>query len=197
MKLFKEMKQGAISVALIVVIAIIAVLAIVGIGSYNGIVSADQNVKTQLGQIDTALQRRADLIPNLVNTVKGYAAHESEIFEQVTEARSKLLNATSIEDKSAANSELNQSLGRLLAIAESYPDLKASENFIQLQDELAGTENRINTARRDYNDAVKAYNTKIKQFPGNIFAGFGGFSEASYFEADENAKNVPVVDFSN
>ena len=185
MKLFKEFKQGAISIVLIVIIAIVAVLAISGIGTYNGIVSADQNVKTQLGNIDSALKRRADLIPNLVNTVKGYVEHEDSAIEKVTSARQALLSATTIDEMNAANQELSSSLGRLIAIAENYPDLKASENFINLQYELAGTENRISTARDDYNNAVKAYNTKIKQFPGNIVAGFGGFSEAKYFEADE------------
>jgi len=192
----KQFKNGAISVALIVVIAIVAILAISGIGTYNGIVSADQNVKTQLGQIDTALKRRADLIPNLVNTVKGYTDHENEAIEKVTEARAAMLSAKNVDEMNAANTQLSESLGRLIAIAEAYPDLKASANFIQLQDELANTENRITVARRDYNDAVKTYNTKIKQFPGNIFAGMGGFSEAKYFEAEEKDKEVPVVDFS-
>jgi len=196
MNILNKMKQGAVSIALIVVIAVLAILAIAGIGSYNSIVSADQDVKTKLGNIDSALQRRADLIPNLVNTVKGYTEHENEAIEKVTQARQNLLSASTIEEKAEANSELSSSLGRLLAIAEAYPDLKASQNFIQLQDELAGTENRISTARDDYNAAVKTYNTKIKQFPGNIVAGFGGFTEAGYFEADEDAKDVPVVDFS-
>ena len=196
MGILKQFKNGAISVVLIVIIAIVAIFAIVGIGSYNSIVSADQDVKNQLGQVDTALKRRADLIPNLVNTVKGYTEHENEAIEKVTSAREALLSATTIEEKNAANQELSSSLGRLIAIAEAYPDLKASQNFIQLQDELAGTENRIATARHDYNEAVKAYNTKIKQFPGSLLAGFGGFTEAKYFEANEEDKAVPVVDFS-
>ena len=196
MSIFNKVKQGAISIALIVIVAIIAIFAIAGVGTYNSIVSADQEVKTQLGDIDSALQRRADLIPNLVNTVKGYATHESEVIEDVTQARQNLLNASSIEEKAEANAELSNALSRLLVIVENYPDLKASESFMNLQYQLEGSENRISTERNEYNEAVKAYNTKIKQFPGNIVAGFGGFTEAPYFEADEDAKTVPEVDFS-
>lgn len=197
MKLLKEMKQGAISIILIVIIAIVAVLAIAGIGTYNGIVGADQNVKTKLGDIEAALQRRADLIPNLVNTVKGYTDHENEAIEKVTSARAALVGASSVEEKLEADSELSNSLGRLFAIAEAYPELKADAEFSRLMDELSGTENRVAQTRREYNEAAKTYNTKIKQFPGNIVAGFGHFEEVKYFEADESAKDVPVVDFSN
>ena len=182
----------------IILIVIVAVLAIAGLaigGSYNGLVSKEENVTTQASNVSTMLQRRADLIPNLVNTVKGYAAHEQEAINSVTEARAALVGAKTIEDQSKANDELTGALNRLMVIVENYPDLKANTNFIQLQDELAGTENRIATARKDYNDSVKSYNTQIKKFPTNILAGMFGFDEKAYFEADENANKVPDVNF--
>lgn len=141
------------------------------------------------------LQRRADLIPNLVSTVKGYTSHENEIIDKVTDARKKLVNASSIEEKSNANNELSSSLNALMVIVENYPDLKSSENFKQLSDELAGTENRIAVARKDYNNSVKKLNTSIKKFPNNILAGMFGFEQATYFEADEKSSEVPSVKF--
>ena len=187
------MKKGLI--ALLVIGGILLLLVFVCMGSYNGLVSKQETVKSQYSNLDVMLQRRADLIPNLVNTVKGYMAHETEIIEKITIARQNLLNANSIDDKQKANNELTNSLNALMVIVENYPDLKASQNFISLQDELAGTENRISTARRDYNKAVEDYNKTVKVFPTNILAGMFGFSEEKYFEADAKAQEVPSVNF--
>lgn len=183
------------SIILISIIAIIAIIIIFLIGSYNGLVSKSEAVNTNLSNLDVMLQRRADLVPNLVNTVKGYTNHETEIINSVTEARTKLVNADSIEEKSSANSELSSSLNALMVVVENYPDLKSSQNFIQLSDELSGTENRIAVARKDYNDAVKEYNLKVKTFPGNILAGMFGFEQERYFEAEESSREVPSVNF--
>ena len=158
-------------------------------------VSKQETVDSSLSNLDVMLQRRADLIPNLVNTVKGYTSHETEIIDKITEARAKLVSANGIEEKSEANNELSSSLNALMLVVENYPDLKSSENFQQLSDELAGTENRIAVARKDYNDAVKTLNTSIKRFPNNILAGIFGFDEAVYFEADERGQEVPSVNF--
>ncbi|CDA15814.1 lemA family protein [Clostridium sp. CAG:571] len=158
------------NIILITVIAIIAIIVMFLVGSYNGLVSKSEAVDTELSNLDVMLQRRADLIPNLVNTVKGYTTHETEIINSITDAREKLINANSLEEKSNANNELTSSLNALMVVVENYPDLKSSQNFIQLSDELAGTENRVAVARRDYNSAVKNYNLKVKTFPGNILA---------------------------
>lgn len=182
----------------IVIICIIAVIAIIGISlisGYNDMVSKQETVENTLSNLDVMLQRRADLIPNLVNTVKGYTSQENEIIDKITEARSKLVNANSVEEKNNANDELSSSLNALMVVVENYPDLKSSENFIQLSDELSGTENRIAVARRDYNSAVKTLNISIKKFPNNILAGMFGFEKASYFEADEKSAEVPSVNF--
>lgn len=182
------------SIGILVVIAIIIIIAML-ISSYNGIVSKAEEVDNKFATIDTQLQRRADLIPNLVNTVKGYAKQEQEIINSVTEARAKLAGATTVTDKAKADDELTSALNRLMVVVENYPDLKSSQNFIQLSDELAGTENRIATARRDYNEAVKSYNLKIKKFPTNLIAGMFGYSQKDYFEASEQSKEVPNVNF--
>ncbi|MFZ7121351.1 MAG: LemA family protein [Eubacteriaceae bacterium] len=176
-----------------IVIGIIAVILILVIGSYNGLVDKEESVNTALSQIDNQLQRRNDLIPNLVETVKRYAAQEEEIFTQVAEARSKLAGAGSVVEQAEGDAELTGALSRLLAIAENYPELKSNENFIQLQDELAGTENRIATARKDYNDIAKSYNSRIRKFPTNIFANIFGFDKVDYFTASEEAKENPDV----
>lgn len=188
------MKKGL----LIVIIVIVAILLIGGImigSTYNGILAKSENVDGKFANIDTQLQRRADLIPNLVNTVKGYAKQEQDVINSVTEARSKLAGASSIEDKATANNELTTALNRLLVVVENYPDLKSSQNFIQLSDELAGTENRISVARKNYNDAVKEYNLSIKKFPANIIASMFGFENKQYFEAAEGSQTVPNVNF--
>ncbi len=183
---------------LIVLAVILVVALIVGgslAGTYNRLVSQNEDVTKSWAQIQNVLQRRSDLIPNLVETVKGYAAHEREVFEQVAEARSRLAGAVSPREAAAANAGVASALGRLLAIAENYPALKANENFIRLQDELAGTENRIAFERKNYNDAVRTFNTTIKRFPTNLLAGFFRFSEREYFEAEAGAKEVPKVKF--
>lgn len=186
------MKKKSILIAVIAVIVII----IVGIGgSYNKLVKLDEGVDTKFADVQASLQRRSDLIPNLVNTVKGYAAHETEIFTAVSDARAKLAGAATVDEVNAAEGELNSALGRLLAISEAYPELKSNESFLSLQDELAGTENRINVARQDYNDAVKQYNVKIRSFPANILAGMFGFEKREQFAADEGAQSVPNVNF--
>ncbi|MBQ1564410.1 LemA family protein [Candidatus Saccharibacteria bacterium] len=200
MKLTNQIKKGAISTAAIILIAIIGIVAILGlsaVGTYNGLVTSREAVTTEAANIDTYLQRRADLIPNLVNTVKGFTNHENEIIDKITSARENLLKANTTEEKLAANNELTKDLNALMVIVENYPDIKSSENFIALQDELSGTENRIATARKDYNEAAKSYNTKLQSFPTNIIAGMFNFEKVDYFEADESSKDVPVVDFSN
>jgi len=183
------------STILIVIVAIVVILGIMMISGYNGMVSKQETVESSLSNLDVMLQRRADLIPNLVNTVKGYTSHENEVIDKITEARTKLVNANGVEEKSNANDELTSALNALMVVVENYPDLKASENFIQLSDELAGTENRIAVARKDYNDSVKDFNTSIKKFPNNILAGMFGFEKAEYFEADEKSQEVPSVTF--
>lgn len=183
------------SIVLIVIAVIIAGIVVMAISTYNGLISKKESVESGLSNLDVMLQRRADLIPNLVNTVKGYASHETEIIDKVTEARTKLVGANSVEEKANANNELSSSLNALMLVVENYPDLKASANFTQLSDELAGTENRIAVARRDYNNAVQSYNTQIKRFPTNIFAGMFGFEQAIYFEANEESTEVPSVNF--
>ena len=183
------------TMVIIGVVAVLVILVFALIGSYNGMVTKRENVDTQLSNLDVMLQRRADLIPNLVNTVKGYTSHETEVIDKITEARENLLNANTLEEKQNANNELTSAIDALMVVVENYPDLKASENFIQLSDELAGTENRISTARRDYNNAVQEYNLKIKRFPNNILAGIFGFETVSYFEADESSQDVPDVNF--
>ena len=183
------------SVIIIGIVVVIAATILWGIGTYNELVSLKENVDTEYSNVSVSLERRADLIPNLVNTVKGYTAHEDNVISEITKARQNLLKADNIEEKSTANDELSSAIGRLMVIVENYPDLKASTNFINLQDELSGTENRIATARRDYNSTVKKYNTKIKKAPTNIIASIGGFDKADYFKISEAKKDVPNVEF--
>lgn len=179
----------------LIVLALVAVLAIGAISSYNSLVSMNENVNGKWSQIENQLQRRADLIPNLVNTVKGYAAHEQQAIQAVADARAKLAGAGGPAAKAQADAELTGALSRLLVVVENYPNLKADQNFRQLSDELSGTENRIAVARKDYNDAVQGYNTKIRSFPTSIFAGMMGFGPKEYFQAQEGAKQVPQVKF--
>lgn len=180
-----------------VIVVIIAAILGWGSSSYNKFIELEENVKTKESSVDVALERRADLIPNLVNTVKGYTSHEESIIEQITSARENLLKAEDIEEKSEANEELTNALNALMVIVENYPDLKANTNFINLQDELAGTENRIAVARQDYNDAAKEYNTAIKKFPGNFIANMFDFDDVDYFEVSKEKTEVPDVNFEN
>jgi LemA protein len=187
--------NAKIRTAFIVVTAIFCCFVFSGCGMYNKLVTFDEEVKEAWAQVETVLQRRYDLIPNLVETVKGYAGHEKEVFIKVTEARSKVAGAGTIPDKIKANNQLTSALSRLLVVVERYPDLKANQNFIRLQDELAGTENRIAVARRRYNEAVKRYNVGIRKFPQNLMAKYFDFEKASFYEAPEAAAEVPKVKF--
>ncbi|WP_032122243.1 LemA family protein [Clostridium amazonitimonense] len=180
---------------ILIILAVILVITIPLVGSYNGMVTLEQQVKTAESNIDTQLQRRSDLIPNVVETVKGYASQEKEIFTQVAESRAKLAGATTTEQKAEADKNLTTALGRLLVIAENYPQLKSDQAFRDLTVQLEGTENRISVARQNFNEAATQYNTSIKKFPKNIVAGVFGFKEKPYFKADEAAKEVPKVDF--
>ncbi|RKY86661.1 LemA family protein, partial [candidate division KSB1 bacterium] len=164
-------------------------------GTYNNLVAKDEAVKAAWAQVENQLQRRFDLIPNYVETVKGYAKHEKEVLIAVTEARAKVGGAKSLPDRMKANNELSAALSRLLVIVERYPDLKANQNFIRLQDELAGTENRIAVERRRYNETVRDYNQTIRSFPTNIIAGIFNFKRAELFQAPEEAKAAPKVKF--
>lgn len=189
------MLEGKLMKKWIVPIAVVAILALMFGTGYNSLVSLNENVNGKWSQVENQLQRRADLIPNLVETVKGFAAQEKQIFTDVAEARSKLIGAQSVGQAAEADQALTGALGRLLAISESYPQLKSDANFRALQDELAGTENRLATARRDYNVAVQSYNGKIKGFPTLLYARLFGFGEKEYFQAADEAKNVPKVEF--
>jgi LemA protein len=184
---------------IIIVVAVIAVLAIalysMFAGNYNRFVQMDVGIKAAWSQVENQLQRRYDLIPNLVETVKGYAKQEKDVLVEVTNARSKVGGAGTVPDKIAANNELSGALSRLMVVVERYPDLKSNQNFLKLQDELAGTENRIAVERMRYNDAVKIYNQAIRTFPANFVAGMFGFKEATFFKVEEAAKAPPKVKF--
>ena len=191
------MSKG-VKIALII-LAVIAVIVISTIsfviGTYNRIVTMDEAVKSSWAEVNNQLQRRYDLIPNLVETVKGYASHEERVFREVTEARAKVAGAKTIPEKIKANNELSGALTRLLVVVEAYPELKANQNFIRLQDELAGTENRIAVARMRYNEAVRNFNQLIRRFPANMIAGAFGFGRATFYEVPEEAKAAPKVKF--
>jgi LemA protein len=180
---------------------LVSVLSLLAVGcGYNTIQTLDEQAQAAKQNVEVQLQRRADLIPNLVNTVKGYAAHESKIFTEVAEARSRLINATrggsSPSEIDAANDQLTGALGRLLAISEAYPQLKADQQFIRLQDELSGTENRVAVSRNDYNETVRQYNTYIRRFPTSLTAKVTGAKEREYFRASAASQEVPQVDFT-
>jgi LemA protein len=207
----KEQRMGKITLIILgVVVLIIVIIGAVLFGSYNTLVTKQQNVKAQWSLVENQMQRRADLIPNIVSTVKGIAGLEERVFTKISEARSQLLSTmqnpnSTTEDKIAADNKLNQTMrdggllgtgGRFLAITENYPQLKSNESFMKLQDELAGTENRLATARRDYTLAAQDYNTTRSRFPTVLIAGLMGFKEQPYFQADEGAKQAPKVDFS-
>src|SRR5246127_2520496 len=184
---------------IVVIILVLIVLAVFGryVGVRNPLVTKNEAVKAAWSQVDIVLQRRADLIPNLVETVKGYAQQEQTVFGDIAKARSALLSAGSPQEKIAANQQLDSALGRLLVVVENYPQLKSNENFLRLQDELAGTENRIAVERKRYNDTLKDYNTYVQTFPHNLFAAWAGFKpNEAYFAAAEGSREVPKVNFS-
>jgi LemA protein len=184
---------------IIIIVVVLILLGVFGqyIGVKNTLVAKNEAVKNSWSQVDVVLQRRADLIPNLVATVKGYAQQEVTVFGDIAKARSALLSAGTPSDKIAANQQLDGALGRLLAIVENYPQLKSNENFLRLQDELAGTENRIAVERKRYNDTLQDYNTYIQQFPASIYAKWAGFKpNDAYFAASEGSRQVPTVNFS-
>ena len=188
----------------IIPVGIIVVLVMWAIGGYNGMVKMDEQVQNKWANVETQYQRRADLIPNLVSTVKGYAKHEQQTLEDAVKARSEAtqvkvdaenLTPEKLAAFQKAQSGVSSALGRLLAVAENYPDLKANQNFLELQSQLEGTENRITVARKDFNDAAKSYNQSIRQFPKNILAGLFGFEKKAYFEAEAGSEKAPKVEF--
>ncbi|MBA4371087.1 MAG: LemA family protein [Coriobacteriaceae bacterium] len=181
-------------IAVVVVIALVVGMFMVS--TYNGLVKMDQDVKGKWAQVENQLKRRTDLIPNLVATVKGFAAQEKSVIDSVTSARAKLAGATTPAAASAANGELTTALSRLLVVVENYPQIKSDQTFRDLMFELSGTENRIAVARKDYNDSVQTFNTRVRTFPTNMVAGMLGFSAAEFFEVTEADKELPKVDFS-
>ena len=190
--------------SIIIILAVVAILVIWAVSVYNGLVTMDENVTGQWANVETQYQRRADLIPNLVNTVKGYATHEKETLEGVVAARSQAtqikvdaedLTPEKLAEYQKAQGAVTSALGKLLAITENYPDLKANQNFSELQAQLEGTENRIATERRNFNEAARAYNTRVRRFPTNIIAGLFGFGQYPYFDAAEGSATAPVVEF--
>ncbi len=182
-------------------IAVVVIVVLAGLiysffqGNYNRFVTLDEGVKSAWAQVENQLQRRYDLIPNLVETVKGYAKQEKDVLVEVTNARARVGGAATVPDKINANNELTGALSRLLVVVEKYPDLKSNQNFLRLQDELAGTENRISVERKRYNDAVQGYNVAIRSFPANLLAGMFGFGKAAFFEVPAAAKAAPQVKF--
>jgi len=183
------MKWGVIGLIILIVLGISG-------NTYNGLVQAEQKVRSSWSQVENVMRSRADKINNLVETVKGYIKHEEEVFGKVAEARSVLMsNSDDIKDKLKADSELTNATRDILVLVENYPELKASEQFIYLQEAIEGAENRVSVARKDFIEAVEAYNTKVSRFPGNIFARLMGFKPMDYFEADSNAHEVPKVEF--
>lgn len=193
--LYKMRKTNSAFILIGIFIILIIFFVITGIRGYNELIQIQEQVALQQSNIQTQLQRRNDLIPNLVETVKGYASHEQAIFTDIAQARSKLSGATSIDELTQAEQTMQNALNRLLVVVENYPDLKADKQYTALMDELAGTENRIQVARKDYNEIAQAYNSKIKQFPTVIFAGIMGFEKADYFEASDVSQNAPIVSF--
>ena len=200
----RGLKMKSMKKSTIIIIAVLALLAIWAVTGYNGLVAMEENVNGQWSNVETQYQRRADLIPNLVNTVRGYASHDRETLEGVIEARSKATRITvnaedltpeKLAEYQKAQGAVTSALGKLLAITENYPELKANQNFLELQAQLEGTENRINVARTNFNNTAKEFNTSIRRFPKNIPAGLFGFEKRAYFEAAEGAEQAPKVEF--
>ncbi len=191
------MKKFLIILAVLAVILIVVAFSLFGWikNTYNNLVTLDEGVKASWAQVENVLQRRFDLIPNLVETVKGYAAHENDVLTQVTEARAKVGGASTPSARMQAEGELSGALSRLMVVVENYPDLKANQNFVMLQDQLEGTENRIAVERQRYNDMVRQYNTTIRRFPASLVAGFFKFESKDFFEATEGAQTAPKVKF--
>jgi len=188
----KGIKGIAACAALAIVIGAVALWYI---GTRNNMVRLDETINQSMSEIDNQLQRRSDLIPNFVNTVKGYASHEQQVFNDIAQARARLAEARTVEEKAGSYNEMQSALSRLLVVVEQYPDLKANQNFIALQDELSGTENRLTVARKRYNDAVSSFNVRVRTFPASIVAGSMGFTARAYFEITETARQVPKVQF--
>ncbi|WP_339173372.1 LemA family protein [Solibacillus sp. FSL R5-0691] len=196
--MFKKNERGsAVLVALIAIVALIVIAAMLVVPKYNKLVTGEETVDAAWAQVENQLQRRFDLVPNLVNTVKGYAEHEEEIFTQIAEARTQYGNANTVEETADANNELSSALSRLLVVVENYPNLKADVQFTRLMDELAGTENRLTVARKDYNDTVQQFNNDVRRFPGNLIAGMFSFEQKDYFEIKEGVEEAPAVDFGD
>ncbi|MBG9453159.1 LemA family protein [Lysinibacillus sphaericus] len=179
-----------------IIVIILVVLSLLFIPKYNSLVTAEEGVDSKWAQVENQLQRRFDLIPNLVESVKGYAKHEKEVIASITDARAQMGSAQSPKEQAVANDALNGALNRLLVVVENYPNLKADANFRQLMDELAGTENRLAVAREDYNNEVQVFNKTVKRFPGNLIAGMFGFEQKEYFKAAAGAEKAPSIDFS-
>lgn len=179
-----------------IIVIILILLSLVLIPKYNSLVTAEENVDSKWAQVENQLQRRYDLIPNLVESVKGYANHEQQIIADITNARAQMSNANTPAQQAVANDALTGALSRLLVVVENYPNLKADANFRQLMDELAGTENRLAVAREDYNNEVQQFNKHVKRFPGNLMAGMFGFEQKEYFKAAAGAEQAPSIDFS-
>lgn len=194
MKIKNNKKSGFGVVGII--IAIVVILLVLTVPTYNRLAGAREDVNEAYAQVQNVVQRRADLIPNLVNTVKGYSDYEGETLTKVTEARAGVKNASSPQELAEANEKVSQAIRDINVVAEAYPDLKANTQYTQLMDELAGSENRISVERGNYNSAVKKYNSDIKKFPTNIIAGITGYDQAEYFQASEGSENAPTVDFS-
>ena len=193
----KNQKGSALLIALIAIVAVVVIAAVLIVPKYNSLVTGEEKVDGAWAQVENQLQRRFDLIPNLVNTVKGYANHEEEVFTQIANARTEYGNASTVEDAAAANDDLSSALSRLLVIVENYPELKADVQFTRLMDELAGTENRLAVARKDYNDTVQTFNGDVRRFPGNLIAGMFGFEKKDYFEIKDCVEESPTVDFGS
>ncbi len=189
--------RAGLIISIVIIVVIIFSLFSWFINTRNQMVTLEENIDAAWAEVDNQLQRRSDLIPNLVETVKGFASQEQEVFTNIANARAKLAGAGSVQEKAESYNELQGALSRLLVVVENYPQLKSNENFIRLQDELAGTENRLAVARKRYNDAVQQFNRRIRMFPGSIIAGMLGMEKRDYFEIEESAREVPDVDFSS
>lgn len=193
----RQKKRSGAAGILIAIIALIVIVLLMIVPTYNRLAGRRESVNQAYAQVQNVVQRRADLIPNLVNTVKGYTDHESDTLKEVTNARAGVQNAKNPKELAEANDQLTRAIGDINVVVEAYPDLKADTQFVQLMDELAGSENRISTERKNYNEAVQAYNTDIRRFPTNLIAKFTGYDPAEYFKADASAQEAPKVNFGN